>query len=399
MNDHSDAPYRRQPHAGFAALRFDAPIEAEFRSYYRARNLGFVRTAACLAMLLIGVSMIVDLDALGERAWLTVAVKLAMGTALLSLVLASHAGALSRCYRMLRLISAGALAVGTLILAAAAPVPRDTVPLAMLVTVVLYLMLGLRLAPALCIGVPYAAVLSWLALTATAETGRAFYDVLALVAAGVVAALTCYRLELTARSVFLERQIVSILGGSDIATGIPNRRYFNSHLQSVRRQALREGKALLVALIEVEGFDRYRERYGRQEGDRIMRRVAHAVAGSARRPLDLAARFSETEIALVLYAPDDRNAQALLRAVRERIALVDLPSAERRPPSVLVGAAWCAAGDAAECDVLLECADRALTEARELEGHGIAILPVADSVEPSQITRGPWRRATGDPDA
>lgn len=395
MSQSIDASYRRQAHAGFAALRFDEPIEAEFRSYYRARNRGFVRIAAALAVTLLGLSMLLDGQLLDGGAFAAAAyLKLAMALPLVLLLLASYPGALRRYDRALALGSAAALCAGTIalpMLTGAAGL--DRLLAAPLVTMFVYLMLGLRLLPALWCAAPLAAVLIWVETNGAGGMAASAYDAFFLVFMNVIGAFACYRLELTARSTFLERQIVSILGGSDAATGIPNRRFFNAQLQSVRRQSQRESKPLAVALIEIVDFERYRLALGRQESDRVMRRVAHSVARSARRPLDFAARFADGELALVLYDPNEPHLHALLKQVREQIALLDIEAPEQRALTVLIGAAWREAGGTQECDVLLECANRALDEARGLDGLGIAILPAVASARDSQIMRGPWTSA------
>lgn len=398
MSHDADATYRRQPHAGLAALHFDEPIEAEFRSAYRARNRKVVHIAAILAAILLVLSALLDtrLQA-GPVLEAVVYVKFASSLPLLCLVFASYAISLRRYERVLVQASAAGLCLGVLALPLLTGTWGPASLLAgTLVTGFVYLMLGLRFLPALCFAVPLGVALVWLDATASREVATAAYSALLLAFANLMGAFTCYRLEAGARSIFLERQIVSILGGSDIATGIPNRRFFNSHLQSVRRQSRRDSKSLAVALIEIVDFEHCRARLGRQESDRVMRRVAHTVARCARRPLDSAARFSDEEIALVLYDPDEQHLNPLLKHVRQQIALLDVVVAEQRTLTVLIGAAWCAAGVSHDCDVLLETANRALGEARELGGVGVAILPVAEFSPDGQVMRGPWQSAAED---
>jgi diguanylate cyclase (GGDEF)-like protein len=396
MRHDTDASYRRQPHAGFAALRFEAPIEAEFRSVYRARSRKLVRIGALLAVILLAVSALLDRSLPAGSASGAIYLVLALSLPLLCLVAASYSTPLRRYERALILCSAGALCVGALSLPIVAGVSGLASLLAgTVVTGFVYLMLGLRLMPALCFAVPTGVALICFELAASDDLVATAYAATVLLFANLMGALTCYRLEVGARSIFLERQIVSILGGSDIATGIPNRRAFNTHLQSVRRQSRRDSKPLAVALIELVDFARCRAHLGRQESDRVMRRIAHTVASSARRPLDFAARFSDAELALVLYDPDEQHLNDLLKQVREQVALLDIVVDGRRGLSVIIGAAWCPAGVAYECDALLESANSALGEARELEGLGIAILPVgaSASARESQIMRGPWPSA------
>jgi diguanylate cyclase (GGDEF)-like protein len=371
------------------------PLEAEFRAQYVARNMDFLRVAAVLGLILIGLYALLDSQLLANTVYKpNILLKLGTAVPMLLLLVSTYPGKLMRHTGRWVLAAAGGLSLGTLLLPAWAAAPAAQALFAAPVgTVFIYLMLGLRLGQALWFAVPSGGVLIVLQAQGGGDAVVMAYGSLFLIFANVVGALSCYRLEHTARSAFLERQLVGILGGSDAVTGIPNRRYFNAHLQRAHRQAQRDLRSIAVALVEIDRLDEYRNKHGAQAADNALRRIAQTVMKSARRPLDFAARFGAAEIVLLLYAPDKDRLHSFLKAVRAEIALVDMGHPNLPGSSYLtvtIGASWTDNGANHDCQTLLESADRALQEAKRLEGLGMAILPAAQAPRDSSIMAGPW---------
>jgi diguanylate cyclase (GGDEF)-like protein len=399
MSEHCESSYGRQVQAGLSSLRFAAPIEAEFRAQYLARNLEFLRVAAALGLMLIGLSLLLDSQLLEDAAFKSAGMlKLVMGLPLLLLLLSTYPGALMRRTHWFAAAAAAGLSAGTLLLPAVA-VPAYDLFAAPVVTMFIYLMLGLRLVPALLFAAPLAAALIVMQMNGAGQSATSAYDTFFLIFANVIGAFCCYRLEHAARSAFLERQIVSILGTSDSATGIPTRRYFNSHLQRVHRQAQRESRSIAIVLVEVNRLGAYRDRYGAPAGDQALRRIAQTVMNCARRPLDFAARFGDSEIALLLFEPDKDRLHSILKRIRDQVALLDIGHAELPGAghlTVSIGASWLDGGDGHSVQTLLESADRALQEAKGLEGPATAVLPASAEPTGSQVMHGPWAASAKD---
>jgi diguanylate cyclase (GGDEF)-like protein len=85
-------------------------------------------------------------------------------------------------------------------------------------------------------------------------------------------------------------------------TGVANRRRFDETLQVEWGRAARDKRPLSVALIDVDWFKSYNDRYGHPAGDACLRQLARVFEAGVMRSGDLIARYGGEEF--VLIAPD-----------------------------------------------------------------------------------------------
>ncbi len=403
MHAADDSAYTQQLSGGFALLRFEQPLEREFRAYYSARNLPLVRIALTLGLVFVGGMSLLDwwLHP-GEFAARAAVVRLGLMAPMVAVsLLATYPGRLARFADKLfpctgAAISGGSVALLWLGLEYAVTPDYSGV---VVITLFLYLMLGLRLSPTLWLTLPLLGGFLWVEGILAQPTANFAYASLSLSFINLVAASTSYRLEHSARTSFLEREIVNILAGNDALTGIPSRKRFNTHLQSVRRQANRESRGLAVALVELDHPEAFRNRYGQQAADVCLRRVAHAIMRSARRPLDFAARFSGETFAVVLYDPEQRCVTNTIAHVRDNVAMLDIPH-ESSPTServtVSIGLAMSPPGSRHRTRLLLEAADQALQEAKSRGRDGLVVKDVSSAATEGRVFVGPWRSSVSE---
>ncbi len=124
----------------------------------------------------------------------------------------------------------------------------------------------------------------------------------------IVRARVRTQLTLKAQSDLL-RQWVYIDG----LTGVFNRRHFDERLVLEWARAARSGAALAVALLDVDFFKRFNDRYGHQAGDDCLRRVAACLKAGVRRPGDLVARYGGEEFVCLLPETDLAGAMVVAR--------------------------------------------------------------------------------------
>lgn len=154
------------------------------------------------------------------------------------------------------------------------------------------------------------------------------------------------------------------LSNSDALTGVFNRRFFDDYLQREVSRASRDGRALSVAMIDVDLFKPFNDRYGHAAGDQALRRVARALQLSMSRN-DLMARYGGEEFVVILRDTTAETALAQMELCRQAVARVDLLGDPSEPVrvSVSVGVAgWPSDGETA-LDLLAE-ADRRLFAAK-----------------------------------
>lgn len=106
---------------------------------------------------------------------------------------------------------------------------------------------------------------------------------------------------------------------TDRLTGLANRVTFERMLELEIARATRQGSALAVVLLDVDGLSAISQRQGARVADEVLRHVAAAIADRVRL-LDTVARFGEDEF--VVIAPGDAGG---IVALRLRDAIAELP--------------------------------------------------------------------------
>ncbi len=398
MRAADSSAYARQLGDALSLLRFEQPLEREFCAFYSARGIPVVRMALIIGLVFIGGMSLLDWRLHpGEFAARSAVLRLGfMAPMIVMSLVSAYPGRLARFANTL-LLSTGAVISGGSVMLLWLAQEYSVTPAytgVTVITIFLYLMLGLRLFPTLWLTLPLLGGFLFVSGILAEPTAHFYYDSLFLIMINVVAALTCYRLEHLARTIFLERGIANTIAATDGLTGIPNRKIFNTHLQSVRRQAQRESCSLAVALVEFDYLEAFRNRYGQQAADACLRRVAHAVMRSARRPLDFAARFSNEAFAIVLYDPDPRYLEQTIGLVQENVAMLDIPH-EVSPVServtASIGIAISPRGSRHRIRRLLQAADEALKECRSQGGDGLVVTDTSRVATDGRVLIGPWQ--------
>jgi diguanylate cyclase (GGDEF)-like protein len=157
------------------------------------------------------------------------------------------------------------------------------------------------------------------------------------------------------------------LAGRDALTGLANRRAFDRALEEAWRLAQRQGDTVALAIVDIDHFKKFNDRYGHPRGDDCLRKVAEALASVPLRERDLAARLGGEEFALLLPATDSAGAaivaQRALAAIRERMILH-----EDQPAGIVTASVGVAASrplPGIDPAALIAAADAALYRAKE----------------------------------
>jgi diguanylate cyclase (GGDEF)-like protein len=163
----------------------------------------------------------------------------------------------------------------------------------------------------------------------------------------------------TALAVANER--LEALSLTDPLTGLANRHRLTDVLDHEWRRALRPRLPIAVAMIDIDHFKLYNDRYGHPAGDQCLRRVA-AVLNECVRSTDLVARYGGEEFAIVLPSADATVARQVAQRVRDAVMALDQPH-ERSPYGVVTVSIGLAVVIPSEPDTpehLIELADHQL---------------------------------------
>ena len=113
-------------------------------------------------------------------------------------------------------------------------------------------------------------------------------------------------------------EALEALAITDGLTGLYNRRHFEDVLVREMRRAEREKAPLSLAMIDLDHFKEYNDRWGHREGDAELARVALRVK-QAVRTTDEAFRYGGEELAVLL--PGCPRAEAVAVAEKIRFAI------------------------------------------------------------------------------
>ncbi len=155
----------------------------------------------------------------------------------------------------------------------------------------------------------------------------------------------------------------------DSLTEIPNRRMFNEILEREWQRGKRNKTPIALMMIDVDAFKKYNDNYGHANGDKCLKRVAVTLTGALRRPTDFIARYGGEEFAAVLSDTSVPGAKRLAETMCEQVAAMKIPhahAAHANHVTISLGLATTTPSDASTPGQLVESADSALYQAKEL---------------------------------
>ena len=359
--------------AGWLRLRFaDAALEADFRRYHLAEFLPRMRKSLPVALaLFLAFAM---LDALSLPPLVRDGV---LGLRLGGIVPVLALTWVALYVRSLRewlqwLVSASALASGLGIVGIiwvarvhAFGLPYEGIILA---TFFSYFLTGLRfVAASLCGWLVFLAYVA-MELHVGLNGDTLLYNAFFLATANLIGCFGNHFLEQAVRQNFCSMVQMHKLAERDFVTGLLNRRAFSIRATGIWREALRDGRSIGIAMVDVDHFKHYNDHYGHAAGDVALQSVAHVIAEHARRPLDACARYGGEEFVVLWYDVDADHAMALAQRMCQAVQALGLPhvaSPTAGVVSISVGLVCTAVHNAAQWDAALRAADQALYQAKQ----------------------------------
>lgn len=165
----------------------------------------------------------------------------------------------------------------------------------------------------------------------------------------------------------------------DSLTGLSNRREFDEALRREFKRAQRQRGDLALAVLDLDHFKKFNERFGTAAGDAALRRFGQLLAERFKRDTDLVARLGGEEFVILLPGFGLAQTQALLEQLRDDWRELSLPDGGSLTVSVGL-AAYCQAHSYLSPQALMQAADEALYIAKHA---GRDRLSLAASAAPS----------------
>jgi putative two-component system response regulator len=125
-----------------------------------------------------------------------------------------------------------------------------------------------------------------------------------------------------------EKEIASPF--TDSLTGLFNHGFFQIYLEKELHRCQRTGQPFTLCVVDIDGFNFFNSRHGVVKGDLALKEVAHVIAGNIR-VMDIAARYSGDQFAIILVGADKENATKIAERIR---ALIESTSDNRLTVSV-----------------------------------------------------------------
>jgi diguanylate cyclase (GGDEF)-like protein/PAS domain S-box-containing protein len=158
------------------------------------------------------------------------------------------------------------------------------------------------------------------------------------------------------------------LATHDPLTGLANRRLFEQRLDQEMANAIRHGRSLAVAILDLDHFKQINDLYGHPVGDRALRETAARLERVLRKG-DLLARVGGEEFAWIL--PEVHSHGAWAAVERARHAICDAPFTDIGRMTTSIGVAL--RGELRDPSAVYEHADQSLYRAKR-EGRDRSIM-------------------------
>ena len=389
---------------GFRYLRFDEPLESEFRTEHRARMRGWNRIAIWLsACTVLGYAVLDHFVLSTEHARVTHIVRFAMHVpAVIIMLICTSKRFYARWYDLGISLVAPLFGIGIVLMAAFSP-PAE-VPLVggrlLLVAFFFYFMIGLRFREALRANLIVFAALAIASLSTAMPGNTAAYLLFTLFTANLIGIVGSYALEHANRTAFLEHRQLTEVATHDGLTTLLNRAAFEDQIRRVWQQAQRDRQTVSVIMIDIDYFKAYNDKYGHIAGDDCLRRVSSALREAARRrPLDFVARYGGEELVAVLYGADKSYGESISRSLLTAVRELRIPHANSQTQpyvTVSVGVVSVDAYRVATHDAAVALADQALYAAKN-QGRDrfVSVDHGPGKVDPAATTVLPLRAGEG----
>ena len=158
----------------------------------------------------------------------------------------------------------------------------------------------------------------------------------------------------------------------DNLTRLFTHKHFYTQLGKEFSRTVRYNLALSLILFNIDDFRRINSKYGHMIGDDVLKQVGQLIR-SIVRDIDVAARYSGDEFALLLPNTDKEGAAILAQRISRLISEFDYEVLSEESVAVSVGVSTCIGDSAQTFDQLVEWAKQSMIKAKSNGGGEIMV--------------------------
>lgn len=163
---------------------------------------------------------------------------------------------------------------------------------------------------------------------------------------------------------------------TDNLTTLGNRRQYEETLEREISLAKRNDTYLTLAIVDIDFFKNYNDRYGHPQGDVALAKVGKALMSCMRRPNDYIFRIGGEEFAVLFSGMGQEESRVFLETIRESIEALDIPhekSSVAAHLTISIGATSKLGSNLPDPDLLYIEADKALYLAKETRNQTVMV--------------------------
>lgn len=165
----------------------------------------------------------------------------------------------------------------------------------------------------------------------------------------------------------IELKISNFSADHDELTGLFNRRYLDSTLPLLWRNAKREKSKISALFIDIDHFKIFNDVYGHERGDIALNSIANTIKDCTGRPLDICCRWGGEEFVVILCDTNLNDALLLANKILDKVRGInfEFPGYQHPKISVSIGIACTTVTDKNISDDLVDMADKAMYKAKQ----------------------------------
>jgi len=176
----------------------------------------------------------------------------------------------------------------------------------------------------------------------------------------------------------MERQHIQLellnLSLVDELTGLNNRRGFLALGEHYVKLANRSGTLFMIAFVDIDNMKDINDRFGHQEGNRLLVEAANILKDSCRRS-DILARMGGDEFALLIADADTTCGNVIVNRIQDKTKSQNATPGRRYALSLSIGLVAANVTQHAELERLLDEADKAMYDSKQRKKQS-ATIPV-----------------------